>query len=96
MDRSDRTPNVVFVIADQHRWDFMGYESNGITHTPHLDQLARGGTLFRSAYCPAPRCSPSREAIACGRDGTSSGCFTNLHELPPNTPTFVQQFPRKD
>ena len=84
-------PNVVFIIADQHRWDFMGYEANGTTLTPHLDRMGGAGTIFRSAYCNSPLCSPSREAIACGRYGMNSGCFTNLHQLPPNTPTFVSQ-----
>jgi len=84
-------PNVVFVIADQHRWDFMGYESNGVTLTPNLDRIAAGGTILRSAYCTSPLCSPSREAVASGRYGMNTGCFTNLHELPAGTPTFVSQ-----
>jgi arylsulfatase A-like enzyme len=25
-------PNVVFIISDQRRWDFMGSEGNGVTH----------------------------------------------------------------
>ena len=59
-------PNVLFVITDQHRWDFMGYEANGVTHTPNLNRLAGVGTFFRSAYCNAPLCTPSRMAIASG------------------------------
>jgi len=85
-------PNVVFIIADQHRWDFMGYESNGVTHTPNLNRIGQAGAIFRSAYCPSPLCSPSRAAIASGRYGMNSGCFTNLHELPPGSPSFVRQF----
>ena len=85
-------PNVVFIIADQHRWDFMGGESNGTTHTPNLDRIAASGTRFRTATCTSPLCSPSRAAIASGRYGANTGCFTNLHELPPDTPTFVSQF----
>jgi choline-sulfatase len=88
-------PNVVFVIADQHRWDFMGYEGNGMTYTPHLDRLAAAGTLFRAAYTTSPLCCPSRAAIASGRYGMNSGCFTNLHQLPPGTPSFVEQFRRQ-
>lgn len=84
-------PNVVFIIADQHRWDFMGYEDNGVTVTPHLNRLARTGTVFRTAYCNSPLCCPSRASIAAGRYGMNTGCYTNLHELPPGTPTFVQQ-----
>lgn len=32
-------PNIVFVIADQHRWDFPG-RADGRTLTPDLDRLA--------------------------------------------------------
>jgi arylsulfatase len=85
-------PNVVFILADQHRWDFMGDESNGVTLTPNLDRLAAAGTRFCAAYCTAPLCCPSRAAIASGRYGMNTGCFTNLHQLPPDTPSFVQQF----
>jgi hypothetical protein len=43
-------PNVVFILADQHRWDFLGGERNGVTLTPNLDRLAAAGTRFRAAY----------------------------------------------
>lgn len=85
--------NVVLVIVDQHRWDFTGYETgNGVTHTPNLDALAFEGTRFNAAYCTSPLCCPSRAALASGRYGMNTGCFTNLHELSPETPTFVSQF----
>ncbi|MFH1760478.1 MAG: sulfatase-like hydrolase/transferase, partial [bacterium] len=84
-------PNIVFIISDQHRWDFMGYEDNGFTHTPNLNRLAADGFRFSNAYCTAPLCSPSRAAVASGRYGMNSGCFTNLHELPAGTPGFVTQ-----
>ncbi len=83
--------NIIFILADQHRWDFMGYEHNGVTLTPNLDALARRGVIFRSAYCNAPLCSPSRQAIHSGRYGMNSGSFTNLHQLPAGTPSFVSQ-----
>jgi arylsulfatase A-like enzyme len=86
-----KQPNIIFLFADQHRWDFMGYESNGVTHTPNLDKLAERGVLFRSAYCNAPLCSPSRQCIASGQYGSNSGSFTNLHKLPAGTPSFVSQ-----
>ena len=84
-------PNVVFVLVDQHRSDFMGYESNGVTFTPTLDALAAEGVAFGNAYCTSPLCSPSRAAIALGRYAEHSGCFTNLHEPPPGSPSWVGQ-----
>ncbi len=90
--KSVRRPNIVFLFGDQHRWDFMGYEhGNGTTLTPNLNALAARGMIFRSAYCTAPLCSPSRAAIALGRYGMNSGCFTNLHEVPAGSPSFVSQ-----
>lgn len=84
-------PNIVFLIDDQHRWDFMGTEANGVTHTPNLDALARRGVVFHSAYCTAPLCSPVRAALHTGRYGMNSGCFTNLHQLPAGSDSFVKQ-----
>ena len=84
-------PNIVFVMSDQHRWDFMGYEENGVTHTPHLDRIGREGTIFRAAHCTSPLCSPSRAALALGRYGMNSGCFTNLHKPPAGSFSFVHQ-----
>ncbi len=84
-------PNLVFIFSDQHRWDFMGYADNGRTFTPNLDRLGKAGTIFHHAYCPAPLCCPARAAIAAGRYGMNTGCFTNLHQLPPNTPGYVPQ-----
>ncbi len=91
MQNSDK-PNVVFIIADQHRGDFTSWGNNGRIFTPCLDELAKRGMIFENAYCTSPLCSPSRAAIASGRYGMNSGCFTNLHELPPGTPSFVSQF----
>ena len=85
-------PNVLFILADQHRWDFMGCESNGVTLTPNLESIAAGGVAFRSAYCNSPLCSPSRAAITTGRCAVNSGCYTNLHQVPPGEPTFIRQF----
>jgi len=85
-------PNIVLIIADQHRWDFTGWDSsNGVTDTPQLDALAARGFIARRAYCTAPLCSPSRAALALGRYSMNSGCYTNLHQPAPGSPTFVNQ-----
>ena len=85
-------PNVVFILGDQHRWDFIGYADSGATITPKLDAMTGSGRAFANAYCTAPLCCPSRAAIASGRYGSSSGCFTNLHQLPPGSDSFVRRF----
>jgi len=74
-------PNVIFVLADQHRWDFLGTEGNGVTYTPNLDRLARAGVGFASTYCTAPLCCPSRAAIISGRYAMNTAqCYGTCHQ----------------
>lgn len=60
----DRHPNVLFLAVDDMK-DWVGclggYE--GTVHTPNIDRLAKRGSLFTRAYCPSPKCAPSRAAI---------------------------------
>lgn len=51
---SDKPPNVLFLMSDEHRPDVASYEGNGVVRTPTLDWLAEGGVVFANAYTPAP------------------------------------------
>ena len=43
--------------------------------TPHIDALAKRGTLFTNAHCQAPLCNPSRTSIMTGRRPSSTGVY---------------------
>ncbi len=60
-------PNIVFLLADDHRFDALGVMGNKIIKTPHLDRLAGEGTLFRNAYVTTAICSVSRASILSGQ-----------------------------
>lgn len=47
--------------------------------TPHLQQLAEGGVLFRQAFCAAPTCSPSRAALLTGSYPHNNGMLGLAH-----------------
>ena len=47
--------------------------------TPHLQQLAEQGMLFRQAFAAAPTCSPSRAALLTGQCAHSSGMLGLAH-----------------
>jgi len=47
--------------------------------TPHIQQLAEQGVLFRKAFCAAPTCSPSRAALLTGRWPHASGMLGLAH-----------------
>ena len=62
-----RSPNVVFILADDLGWtDLTGFGSE-LYRTPNIDQLGREGMRFERAYSACTVCSPTRAAIMTGR-----------------------------
>ena len=51
-------PNILFITADQHRFDAAGDNAPSFMRTPHFDNLAREGVTFRSAYADCPTLCP--------------------------------------
>lgn len=47
--------------------------------TPHIQELAKQGVLFRQAFCASPTCSPSRAALLTGQAPHSSGMLGLAH-----------------
>jgi arylsulfatase A-like enzyme len=58
--------NILFLMDDQHRGDWIGAAGARWMITPHLDRLAREGALFRRAYSSTPSCLPARTALLTG------------------------------
>lgn len=54
-------PNILVIVTDDMGYSDIGPYGSEIP-TPHLDQLARRGTIF-SNYHSAPLCSPARAAL---------------------------------
>jgi len=62
-----RSPNIVFILADDLGWTDLGCFGSTFYRTPHIDRLAKEGMRFTSAYAACPVCSPTRAAILTGR-----------------------------
>lgn len=60
-------PNIVFILADDLGVNDLGCYGRTEHHTPHLDQLAKEGIRFTSAYAAQSVCSPTRAAILTGQ-----------------------------
>jgi len=61
-----RPKNILFITADQMRWDCLGCVGNEIIKTPTLDAIARRGVLFRNGFSPDPICVPARATMMTG------------------------------
>ncbi|TAJ12777.1 DUF229 domain-containing protein [Marinilabiliaceae bacterium JC017] len=73
-------PNIVLIMTDQQTAQAMSCVGNDDLNTPSMDYLARYGTRFKRAYCPAPLCGPSRSSMLTGRLPHELNTTINLPE----------------
>lgn len=63
-------PNILFMIADDHRYQAVHSNGDPVVQTPVLDALAKRGVSFQGAYihggCSPAVCVPSRAAVNTG------------------------------
>ncbi len=71
--------NILFIMFDQLRWDYLSCYGHPHLHTPNLDRLAGRGVRFDRAYIQSPLCGPSRMSTYTGRYVSSHGaCWNNV------------------
>jgi arylsulfatase A-like enzyme len=69
--------NVLFILADQFRADSLGCVGHPVVKTPHLDMLAREGTLFKECFVQTAPCGPSRMCMYTSRYPCSNRSIGN-------------------
>ena len=57
---------ILFISADQWRGECLSILDHPMVRTPHLDQLAREGVLFRRHYAQCSPCGPARTSLLTG------------------------------
>jgi arylsulfatase A-like enzyme len=56
----NKPPNVLWIMADQLRFDYLSCYGHPHLHTPHIDAIAARGVKFNNAYVQSPVCGPAR------------------------------------
>ena len=83
--------NVIFILTDDHRYDFMGFTGKlPWQKTPAMDKLAAGGAYFKNAFVTTSLCSPSRASILTGQ-------YSHVHTIIDNAagePDGLVYFPQ--
>lgn len=62
-----RAKNILFIMFDQLRWDYLSCYGHPHLDTPNIDRLAERGVRFDRAYIQSPICGSSRMSTYTGR-----------------------------
>lgn len=80
--------NILFIMADQLRRDYLGCYGARHLSTPNIDALASRGVRFDNAYVQGPVCGVSRMSYYTGRYMSTHGSNWNFVPLPLHNPTL--------
>ena len=81
--------NLVFILADDLGWGELGCYGQKKIRTPHIDQLAAGGSRFTRHYSGAPVCAPARCVLLTGKHLGHAEIRGN-HQASVSFPRFKQ------
>ena len=74
--------NVLYIMCDQLRRDYLSCYGHPYLHTPNIDRLAAEGVRFARAYTQGTICGPSRMSSYTGRYVSSHQVAWNAVPLP--------------
>lgn len=88
--QQSKPKNVVFILSDDHRYDFMGFHPDAPSYieTPSLDKMAGEGVHIRNAFVTTSLCSPSRASILTGQYAHTHKIVDNTSPIPGGTRFF--------
>ena len=69
--------NILFIMYDQLRFDYLSCAGHPHLHTPNFDRVAAQGVRFTNAYVQSPVCGGSRMCFYTGRYASSHGAHWN-------------------
>ena len=72
-----QTKNILFIMCDQLRFDYLSCYGHPSLFTPNIDALAADGVRFTRAYVQSPVCGASRMSFYTGRYVQSHGATWN-------------------
>lgn len=104
-----RRPNLMFIVTDEHNLRTLGcyreqlskdqaeiWGPGNVVETPHIDSIAKHGTLFNRMYASTPTCTPARCSMFTGYYGAQQGMPNNSTKvgdgkyLGADVPTIAQ------
>ena len=91
MASSNTSPNIVFIMADDHAAKAISCYGAGINHTPNIDRLTEQGMRFNHCYVNNSICTPSRAAILTGTHSHVNLVRTLASSIDNRLPNVAKQ-----
>jgi choline-sulfatase len=85
------SPNILFIMCDQLRHDWLGYRGSEHVCTPNIDSIAARGQVFTEASTNSPVCVPARIGLSSGLRPHRLGALDNHAYLPLSRTTYYQR-----
>ncbi|MGJ8547680.1 MAG: sulfatase-like hydrolase/transferase [Sulfitobacter sp.] len=73
--------NILYIMFDQLRFDYLSCAGHPTLKTPNIDKLAAKGVRFSNAYTQSPVCGSARMSAYTGRYPSSHGAQWNGYPL---------------
>ncbi|MGV3541520.1 MAG: sulfatase [Rufibacter sp.] len=86
--KTQKKPNIVFTMADDHAYQAISAYSPDLIHTPNIDRIAKEGALLQKAYVTNSICGPSRASILTGKYSHLNGFKGNRDRFNSKQQTF--------
>jgi arylsulfatase A-like enzyme len=90
-------PNIIFILADDQRFDELGCTGHPLIKTPNIDRLAREGALFGNSFVSSASCLPNRASLLTGQwerrhtVGWNSGSALSRDQWAKTFPMVLKQ-----
>ncbi|MEM8896739.1 MAG: sulfatase [Bacteroidota bacterium] len=82
--------NIIFILIDDQRYDFLSFLDHPWIETPNIDKLAANSIYMDKAYVTTSLCSPSRASILTGQYTHMHKVLDNDTPIPEDMTTFPQ------
>lgn len=92
-----KQPNIIFILADDQRFDELGCTGHPIVKTPNLDRLAKEGARFTNSFVTSASSMPSRTSLLTGQwerrhtIGWNSGSALSQNQWNQTLPMLLRQ-----
>ena len=79
-----KRPNIIYMMADQLRYQSLGYTGDHLAQTPNIDKFARQSGNYEQAVASMPVCCATRASLFTGKYTSSTGMVINELRMNPN------------